>query len=1433
MLSRHIATFVNTLFVSLVFLFITGTLQANPLPPEDVPEPLKPWIEWALHDEKGLDCPWQYNQQQRACSWPSRLNLDLNDQGGTFSQQWQTYDNTFVRLPGDGNNWPQEVSNETGEKLLVEEREGFPVVKLSRGIHTINGSFHWNRLPKALRVTPESGLISLSVNDKTIARPNFNQQGQLWLTQGKTQTASEDNLDIQVFRKILDSHPIQVITSIRLRVSGKQRNATLSPVLLDGFIPLQLDSPLPARIAEKQQLQVQLRPGEWTLQVTGRAASDQTTFTLPASEAPWPQQEVWVLQTDSAMRQVEASGVNSIDPNQTRLPTDWKSLPAYLMAPGQTLTLDVIQRGAAQTGKKNLSLRREMWLDFSGAGYTVKDQLSGNIRQQSRLNVLPELALGRVSVGGQPQFITRESEDAPPGVELRSEQLNLTAESRYQGQITSPPVNGWQQDLQRVDTQLHLPPGWRLFSVSGTDNHPQSWVQRWSLLDLFLVLVIALGTGYLFGWLWGGLALLTLVFIWHEPNAPRFIWLNLLAATALLRVLPAGWLKRSVTTYRWLSLLTLAIIALPYMIDTVRIGLYPQLAHQHRAEAMRDSSIATFNNFAADTAAEVAEEQNMAEPVMQQTPMSMSNSGQQMGKSLRKPAPKPAPRPVNKVKKTKYDMKAIDPNSMIQTGPGLPHWRSYRTINLHWAGPVKADERTYLWLINPQQNLLLKLAGIMLLLALSWRMLSQSQGFSWPPGRRNGGGTKHRTGAQNSNNADETNPDTRTVTSQQNTGAIKQTLKLLPLFLLPVLLFTQQPAQATSIPDQQTLQTLRERLTDAPDCLPVCAQIERMQVTLGGNTLNARLTVHASVDTAIPLPGSQDTWLAKEIRLNYQNAQAIGRDQQQQLWLAIPAGQHEIQLRGPLPKRNQITLPLPLKPHQVSWQSMSKDWTLEGIRDNGTPEAQLQLNRILNEDEKAQQEQQQSILPTFVKIERHLHLGLDWHVETTVRRISPPDTPLSLSIPLLPNEQPMSERLRIRNQQIKINLGAEQMTARWSSRLTPGDEIILKASNNPDYLESWHLATSPVWNVKDSGLPVNQFTQPDGQRVPVWLPWPGEKLTLAVSRPQGVPGQTVTLLGSQLSIQTGKRANDITLNLSIRSSRGVQHQIELPADADLQELSIDGIPQRIQRNDNKLSLTLKPGQQSVNVLWREHKPQGLSYQFPAVDPGLPGVNTRLQINPLQDRWILWTQGPTLGPAVLFWGVLLALLIVSLALGYSRLTPVKSWQWFLLGIGLSQTEPLLMILVAGWLIAIALRGKITMPTKWWQFNLLQLALAGLTLLALLILAVALSHGLLGQPEMQIAGNGSGTYSLKWYQDLSTGTLPQPLLVSVPLWVYRVLMLAWALWLAVSVLRWLGWSWQALNHGNLWLARPTKPEKAQQPGTAISESNQEANTEQTAK
>ena len=102
-----------------------------------------------------------------------------------------------------------------------------------------------------------------------------------------------------------------------------------------------------------------------------------------------------------------------------------------------------------------------------------------------------------------------------------------------------------------------------------------------------------------------------------------------------------------------------------------------------------------------------------------------------------------------------------------------------------------------------------------------------------------------------------------------------------------------------------------------------------------------------------------------------------------------------------------------------------------------------------------------------------------------------------------------------------------------------------------------------------------------------------------------------------------------------------------------------------------------------------------------------------------------------------------------------------------------------------------------------FNVIQLGLGMLTLLSLALLFIAVQQGLLGSPDMQIAGNHSSAFNLNWYQDRSNELLPTATVISVPLMIYRILMLLWSLWLAVSLLNWLKWGWGCFSSNGLWM------------------------------
>jgi hypothetical protein len=98
--------------------------------------------------------------------------------------------------------------------------------------------------------------------------------------------------------------------------------------------------------------------------------------------------------------------------------------------------------------------------------------------------------------------------------------------------------------------------------------------------------------------------------------------------------------------------------------------------------------------------------------------------------------------------------------------------------------------------------------------------------------------------------------------------------------------------------------------------------------------------------------------------------------------------------------------------------------------------------------------------------------------------------------------------------------------------------------------------------------------------------------------------------------------------------------------------------------------------------------------------------------------------------------------------------------------------------------------------------MQIGLAGLALIAFGLIIASVPQGLLSAPDMHVTGNGSDTQTLNWFMDRTHGMLPTGWMISLPVWVYRVAMLVWSLWLAKRMLQWLRWSWEKFSQGGIW-------------------------------
>lgn len=1388
---------------------------AEPLKKEEVPGPLKGWISWALRGHEAELCSLQHGTGARSCAWPGALKLALAESGGTFEQSWRMEIDDWAPLPGGPERWPQDVRVD-GAPAPVVERGGTPAVRLKAGARRVTGSFRWGRLPEQLEIPAEVGLLSLSVRGAAVPFPLRDDANRLWMQTRPRAAAPKENagLALTVHRRLIDDVPLTLVTRVQLKVSGADRELVLGRALPAGFSPLSLVSPLPARLDADGRLRVQARSGTWDVLLTAQRAAPGDEIRLPAPVGPWAADEAWVFDARPALRQAEVEGAASLDPQQTELYPDWKTLPAYLVKPGGSLRLVQRRRGDDPPEPDRLSIERALWLDFDGRGFSARDRVHGRLGRSWRLESAPETVLGRVSAGGADQFLTSLSSGAPAGLEVRTRDVDVTADSRIEGRRLT--ATGWKHDFESVSAVVHLPPGWRLVHVFGADAARPTWVSDWTLLDFFLVLVAAAAFLRLYGRAWGAAALVGLALLWHESDAPRWTWLAVLVLAALDRALPAElpftrWVRRA----RLAGLVLLALVAIPFFVAQVRQGAFPVLERPYEAiqpqtlegaenavneslDRVREARAVQAKKEAID-ALEAARRQEIAaqaqedkadndaeEPVNEENAPGAGGTAMITGaaSNLAMPAPASAPRPTRKAKMGSFSFAAqskaasyysdvmtqmrLDPNSRVNTGPGLPYW-SWNKAHISWRGPVPQGHALRLLLLPPCANFVLALARVLLTILLGL-LLADLPVEEWLRSL--------------------TRPD----------GRSKIARALLPLALL--VLIAGRAAAEDAFPPKNLIEELRTRLTEAPSCAPNCADSPRLQLKASGDWLTMKLDVHAAAPAAVPIPTGGRDWTPARGTLDGAPLQ-VKRQGDGSLWAPIPAGAHELTLEGPLPAADEVQLGLPLKPRRVD--ATLSGWNLHGVRENGRPEDNLQLARARGAETGATPAQAaaraQGTFPPFLRVERTVRLGLTWTVETRVTRLTPLGAPVVVSIPLLPGESITSSDLRASDGKVPVSLPPQSPSVEWTSVLPESKSLALAAPAGKPWTEVWRVEPGPLWHIAAKGIPPTFVQDASGPRSLEYHPWPGESLSVDVSRPGSVVGQTLTVDQSRLVLTPGVRSTDASLSLRLRTSRGDRQTIVLPEGSELLAARVDGVQQPLRLEGRKLAVAITPGAHVVEADWRQPGGAVFFLRAPEVDLGAPNVNAHVEIQVPAGRWTLFLGGRGVGPVVLFWSMLAVFALVALVLAKTGLTPLDWRRWLLLAVGLSQLDIVGAALVAGWFIAVSERGRRS-PEKRAAFNLVQIGLTLYTVYAAVLLFRAIAHGLLGAPDMQIAGNGSHAGMLRWYVDRSGAALPRPWVLSVPLGVYRVAMLAWALWLADSVAGWARWAWTQFGSGGLW-------------------------------
>lgn len=1310
-----------------------------------IPEPLSPWVSWVLKGSEKLSCPFINNTKysdQRNHICAWPSTLELNVKDSSAKFRQSWQVLTKSIIPLPGNKNNWPLAvTVNNKKFPVFNHKGKPAVELVKGSYLVEGKFEWLKMPESISIPAQYAFVKMTINNQVIAFPKI-ESNDLWLQEFEPSQEKQDSIDITVARRITDGAYISLDTFISINVSGKMREVKLGKLLPKGFELIGIESEISSFLDGDGILHTKLKPGSWEIKVHAYAQPTLLTWSRPEQSHHWPKEEIWVFKGHENLRLGKIDGAKMVDSSQAEMPDSWYELPSYLVNVDDSLSYDIQHRGKPLHLENQLSLNRTLWLSFDNSSYTFNDEINGAMINDWRLSMKSPYLLESAEDQDGSVLITTTTQDER-GIENRYPQVKIQA----RGVINSGkqlPVTGWDSDFERVYLMLNLPPGNKLFAVFGADRVSNSWWSSWTIWASFIVLLSSLMASRLINVTAGISTAIMLLVIYQESSAPVVVIINLLLAIAIKKHQPFERMKVFVKVY-WGASITVAIGAiLLFSAMQIRTVIYPQLEQ-------RETSLESFNDRSRMQQNIVTEIASKSKEI---SPYSSTQS-------------EDLERVVvtgNRIKRSESMMERYQSDALMQAGSGIPNWQ-WNSYHIQWNSPIAKDQVFDVIVLSKTTYRLIKILGIFLTLLWLYLILKDVISYAY---------------------------------TKFNPRAI---LSVLALFIL---MPSYSPnSEAADFPNKYLLDELKVRVTEAPLCVPDCVAINNLRVSIDVKSLTLIMSIHSNTDTALAIPRSE-FWRPEKLSLNEKKIDSLVKHKG---WIYIPVskGISEITLLGQVAPVNVFQLEFKDKPKHVTI-STTDAWEIVGTQANSLTGNALEfLATIKKQNDNEQTSTRYSSQP-FVKVTRELSVDQLWTIQTRVERIAPSNGSINIQIPTLSGENITTADVIVKNDQVEVTIPAGKSFFMWRSTVTRQQALRLHAKPEQSLIEQWRVIVSPAWHAKLTGLPIILDEQDNSDYYTYsFYPYPDESLDITITRPNAIKGHVLAIDSVNYTIDQGTRTSKLALSFDYRSTRGGEHVVELPVDYQLKEIRTDNKLINLQLEDGKLAIPVLPGKHNVKILMRASVSEQLLLSAPEINLNAPLSNITSIINLSSQRWILWAKGPLLGPAVLYWGELLAFILLALLVSRVKFSPLSTLNWIVLGFGLSLSNWGVLMLIALWFASITASNYRPKEMGRLSYNTSQLLLYALSIVAIVSLLSVVPISLLSSPSMGVEGNYSFGNHLQWFSDKTNGLLPQVSVLSISTIFYKGIMLVWVIWLSFAFLGWIKWAWKALGDQGYWRSK----------------------------
>lgn len=599
-------------------------------------------------------------------------------------------------------------------------------------------------------------------------------------------------------------------------------------------------------------------------------------------------------------------------------------------------------------------------------------------------------------------------------------------------------------------------------------------------------------------------------------------------------------------------------------------------------------------------------------------------------------------------------------------------------------------------------------------------------------------------------------------------------------------------------PNDFSLKELEKEITKKEDCsIFICNTVNKIsikEVNLEKNIIKLGVSVDARVDSIATLPINTSEATVQSLSLSQKPWYSSGVSNNGQINVAVLKGSNDFEIE--LQVKGQ-SFNLSGYQKRVVDLSGSKsirinNSTIELLKEGGVSTSEEVVSKF-------------TTIPFFV-VERTIALDQKWRVRTTISLLDGVgnNIPRTITLNALNGESILSEDIKNEDGKIRVNITNKPIT--FDSVLEEKPQLVISGSK--DYLQRINFLNNSNWLFNFSNLePISKDNSTSYASSYSWLFWPEDKLTLNINKPIAVKGDVVAVQAVNASLNTESSPNELTYVVNLKASLGSRVKLQFANDLNLTGVFLNNKKIPFKAENNTVFVDVNAGQNNIKLSLDLKNGLSLIHHYPELKLEVPSNNYTYNLETSKQRWVIWTGGANLRASILLWGILIACVLFAYPISKGIKSPLGWAGWSLLLVGLSQSGLWGLFFVVIWFGTIHFRHFANLDNiKRFNFNAIQVLLVILTIVVTSTAIGTVAQGLLNNPHLFLEGQGTYENMLSWYSEQADQF--NPWLLSLPMWVYRVLMFSWSIWFAFNIMNWLKWAWEGFSRGGVWMAAPPK-------------------------